>query len=395
MAIINSLLDTDLYKLTMGHTVYHRFPKARAEYAFRNRTKGVRLAEHAGEIREEIDALGELRFTHNELDMLRGLRFMKDDYVDHLAGLSLDPDEVQVSTDNDGCLDITVKGPWQSTIFWEVPILAIVEEAYTRHAYPEPDFRGARRWLDAKIQMILDDRHAPIYKLADFGTRRRFSRDWHAEVVDSLSQRLPEQFVGTSNIDLARRAGLRPIGTMAHEYLQAAQALCPDLEHFQAFALEHWLQEFRGDLGIALTDCINFDAFLHDFDRLFVKAFDGLRHDSGDPFEWGEKAISHIRYFGVDPRTKTLVFSDGLDVPKSLAILDHFAGRVGVSFGIGTNLTNDIPGVKPLNIVMKLVRLNGRPVAKISDAPGKTMCRDEGYIEHLKELFADPEPAAN
>ena len=195
---------------------------------------------------------------------------------------------------------------------------------------------------------------------------------------------------GTSNVHLAREYDLKPIGTMAHEWLMAHQQLGPRLVDSQQAALDCWVREYRGQLGIALTDCITMDAFLDDFDLYFAKLFDGLRHDSGDPLAWAEKAIAHYRRLGIDPLSKTLVFSDGLDMPKALQLFRALRGKINVSFGIGTNLTCDIPGVEPMNIVLKMTACNGHPVAKISDAPGKTQCRDENFVAYLRHVFNVP-----
>ena len=200
---------------------------------------------------------------------------------------------------------------------------------------------------------------------------------------------MPQYFKGTSNVLLARDLGLVPIGTMAHEYLQTFQTLGVRLRDFQSAALEDWVQEYRGDLGIALTDVVGMDAFLADFDLYFAKLFDGLRHDSGDPFVWGEKALAHYAKLRIDAHTKRLVFSDGLDFDKSFALYRHFADRTQLGFGIGTNLTNDM-GLKPLHIVMKLTHCNGQPVAKLSDSPGKTLCDDETFLAYLRQVFNVP-----
>jgi nicotinate phosphoribosyltransferase len=224
------------------------------------------------------------------------------------------------------------------------------------------------------------------FEVFDFGTRRRFSREWHGEVVSTLQRDGGTWFKGTSNIDLARRLGLIPIGTMAHEYLQIHQASGGTLRDFQKRALENWVQTYRGDLGIALTDVISMDAFLGDFDLYFAKLFDGLRHDSGDPIEWGEKALAHYAKLRVPATGKRLVFSDGLTIPRALEIYRHFGERVQTGFGIGTDLTNDV-GYKPLNIVMKVVEANGQPVAKLSDSAGKTMCENEAFVAYLRSAF--------
>ena len=204
--------------------------------------------------------------------------------------------------------------------------------------------------------------------------------------VGTCASQLGESFAGTSNVLFAMRDGVLPLGTMAHEYLQACQALGPRLRDSQDFGFETWAREYRGDLGIALSDVYGFDAFLRDFDMYFCKLFDGARHDSGDPFEWGERLIRHYEHNRVDPRTKMLVFSDALTFPLMIELFERFRGRAKVAFGIGTNLTNDL-GYTPLQIVIKMVRCNGQPVAKLSDTPAKNMCDDEAYVQYLRQVF--------
>jgi nicotinate phosphoribosyltransferase len=229
------------------------------------------------------------------------------------------------------------------------------------------------------------------FELFDFGVRRRYAGDWQREVITTLKETLPTMFKGTSNVLLARDLGLVPIGTMAHEYLQTYQALGVRLRDFQRAALEDWVQEYRGDLGIALTDVVGMDAFLADFDLYFAKLFDGLRHDSGDPIEWGEKALAHYAKLRIDAHGKRLVFSDGLDIETAIRIYRVFGSRTQLGFGIGTHLTNDV-GPEPINIVMKLTAANGQPVAKLSDSPGKTMCDDQTFLAYLRQVFNVHEP---
>jgi len=223
-------------------------------------------------------------------------------------------------------------------------------------------------------------------KIAEYGTRRRFSRAWHEEVLRVLNSRLSHQFAGTSNVLAAMRLGITPLGTMAHEYLQACQALGPRLRDSQVFGFESWAKEYRGDLGIALSDVYGINAFLRDFDMYFCKLFDGARHDSGDPYEWGDKAYAHYRKLKIDTKTKMLTFSDGLNLPKAWELHQYFKDRFQVSFGIGTNLTNDM-GQTALNIVLKLVECNGQSVAKISDSPGKTMTDNDTFLAYLRQVF--------
>ena len=388
--IIQSLLDTDLYKLTMQQVVFHRFPGASAEYRFSIRNPDVDLRPFADEIRREVADFCTLAFTDDELGYLRGVRYLHPTYTESLRHLRLDLDDVQITTDGEFAL--TIRGSWYGTILFEVPLLAIINEVYFRHAHPltaDAQAEGSRR-LHEKCRLIRGTT-LPQFALVEFGTRRRYSRAWQAQVVETLHREVPQSLIGTSNVDLARRLGLPPFGTMAHEFLQACQAFAP-LPDFQKFALETWMAEYRGDLGIALSDVVGMDAFLRDFDKLFSKAYDGARHDSGDPIEWGEKLIAHYQQSGIDPATKFAVWSDGLTIPRALDIARHFQGRLHTSFGVGTNLTNDL-GFTPLNIVIKMSRCNGRPVAKLSDSPGKAMSGDEAFLAFLRQTFQLPAPA--
>jgi len=273
---------------------------------------------------------------------------------------------------------------------FEIYVLAIVNELYFRRFDGTAAIAQGRARLQAKIAQLRAFESEPArahpFEFFDFGVRRRFSGAWHEEVVSTLKDAVPQFFKGTSNVYLAKKLGLVAIGTMAHEYLQSYQALDVRLRDFQTAALEDWVHEYRGDLGVALTDVVGMDAFIADFDLYFAKLFDGLRHDSGDPVVWGEKALAHYAKLRIDAHTKRLVFSDGLNLGSAFNIYRHFADRTQLGFGIGTNLTNDV-GLVPLNIVMKLVRCNGQPVAKLSDSPGKTLCTDETFLAYLRQVF--------
>ena len=392
--IITSLLDTDLYKFTMMQVVLHQFPGAQVEYRFRCRTPGIDLASSIDEIGHEIDHLCTLRFREDELRWLRGLRFIKSDFVDFLDLFQLNRKWITIapSPKDNGEIDLVVTGPWLHTILFEIPLLAIVNEVYFRRTQPAPDLAEGRRRIVDKIDLIRRDDRLVDCKIADYGTRRRFSRVWQEEVLDTLRQRLGGQFAGTSNTWFAMNQNLVPLGTMAHEYLQACQSLGPRLRDSQVFAFERWAREYRGDLGIALSDVYGFDAFLRDYDMYFCKLFDGVRHDSGDPVAWGEWMIAHYEKYRIDPKTKTLIFSDSLDIPRVIELHLRFASRARLAFGVGTNLTNDL-GYKPLQIVIKMVRCNGQPVAKLSDTPAKNMCDDEPYLAYLRQVFEIPTPA--
>jgi len=393
--IITSLLDTDLYKFTMMQVVLHHFPGAQVEYRFKCRTPDISLATIIESIREEITQLCTLRFRPRELDYLRSLRFIKSDFVDFLAlfqlndkYISLEPvriDDLE-SGAREGELELVVRGPWLHTILFEIPVLAIINELWFQHTQRLPDYEEGRDRLRAKISLITQDSVLAEMRVADYGTRRRFSRLWQDEVLLTLRSTLGEHFAGTSNVFYAMKHGLVPLGTMAHEYLQACQALGPRLRDSQIFGFETWAREYRGDLGIALSDVYGMDAFLRDFDLYFCKLFDGARHDSGDPFDWGDRLLHHYEKNRIDPKTKTMIFSDGLNVPLAIQLFRRFGHRSRMSFGIGTNLTNDL-GYQPLQIVLKMVRCNGQPVAKLSDAPEKTMCDDPAYLNYLRQVF--------
>ncbi len=391
--IITSLLDTDLYKFTMMQVVLHQFPGAQVEYKFKCRNPGVNLAPFVDEINNEIRALCTLQFKDDELAYLRSMRFIKSDFVDFLGLFKLNEKYISVTALPNGELDICIQGPWLHTILFEIPVLAIVNEVYFRNTCTTPQLDAGRQRLNDKIALLHGDGLAEL-KIADYGTRRRFSKAWHQEVLQVLIAKLGTtatgQFAGTSNVLFAQQLGLTPLGTMAHEYLQAAQALGPRLRDSQIFAFESWAKEYRGDLGIALSDVYGMSAFLRDFDMYFCKLFDGARHDSGDPFAWGERLIAHYQNNRVDPKSKVLIFSDGLTVPRTIELYQRFRGRCNLAFGIGTNLTNDLgdpPAHVPLQIVIKLTRCNGQPVAKLSDTPSKNMCDDEKYLAYLRQVF--------
>jgi nicotinate phosphoribosyltransferase len=386
--VITSLLDTDLYKFTMWQAMLHRHPSAQAEYTFvcRN-TPQLPLSALLQAVDAQLDHLCTLRFSDDELAYLGGLRFIKSDFVDFLRLFQFQRRFITARAQGDQ-LQIRAVGPQVHVMFFEIFVLAIVNELYFRASDQERALAEGRKRLQAKIERLraVHARRAHPLEIFDFGVRRRFSGAWQREVVRTLRDQVPQVFKGTSNVLLAKDLGLVPIGTMAHEYLQTYQALGVRLRDFQRAALEDWVQEYRGDLGIALTDVVGMDAFLADFDLYFAKLFDGLRHDSGDPIAWGEKALAHYARLRIDARTKRLVFSDGLTIDEALRIYDAFADRAQVGFGIGTHLTNDV-GLAPLNVVMKLTAANGQPVAKLSDSPGKTICSDETFLAYLRQVF--------
>jgi nicotinate phosphoribosyltransferase len=393
--VVRSLLETDLYKFTMWQALLHSHPDAIGEYEFLCRNQpAYPLAELKSEVERELDHLCSLMFQDHEVAYLRGLRFIKSDFADFLTLFRFQRKFIQVETDGPH-LRIRASGPLVHVMGFEIFVLYIVNELYFRRFDQQAAILDARVRLRQKIDELRafekEPPRATPFEFFDFGVRRRFSGEWHDEVVATMARELPQFFKGTSNVYLAHKYRLVPIGTMAHEYLQAYQAFGVRLRDFQKAALEDWVQEYRGDLGTALTDVVGMDAFLRDFDLYFAKLFDGLRHDSGDPVEWGEKALAHYARLRIDARTKRLVFSDALTVPKALALYRHFADRTMLGFGIGTKLTNDTPN-QALNIVMKLTHCNGQPVAKLSDTPGKSMCTDETFLAYLRQVFNHPGP---
>ncbi len=381
--IVISLLDTDLYKFNMDQVIFHKHTDLCGQYYFKCRNNGVVFTkEMEEEINAQIDHLCTLKFTPEELDYLRSIRFIKNDYVEFLRIWHPIRDYVKVNRSDEGELSVIVDGPLFSAMQFEIYLLEIINEVYFRLSYDYETLRkSAEEKLDEKICRLNDGTYT--FSFAEFGCRRRLSREWEEVVVRRLAKET-KSCVGTSNVWLAMKYNLTPIGTYAHEYVQMYQGIDEiPLAYTNHYAMRDWYDEYQGDNGTALTDTVTTELFLKDFNRSMVNNYTGVRHDSGDPYEWGERMIEHYKSYGVDPRTKLLLFSDSLDFDRAQALYDHFSGRAKVSFGIGTFCSNDTC-VPALNIVIKLQYVNGRPVAKLSDVPGKAMCRDEGYIEYLR-----------
>lgn len=391
--IITSLLDTDAYKLHMQQAVFHRYNQVPVVAEFRCRSSDI-LGAYANEIEQQIQLMAQLSLSDDEYQYLRTLPFFTEDYLSWLKTFRFNPEQVVVSVADNGQLAIRISGPWREVIMWEVSLLALVSEIVQRDRHPTITADDAVNQLHKLLGLFYQEAserqlNLSGFKLMDFGTRRRFSYKVQAAIVGMLKQEFP-YLVGTSNYKLARELGLMPVGTQAHEWFQAHQQISPELANSQREALQSWLDEYPNHLGIALTDCITMDAFLRDFDREFANRYQGLRHDSGDPIEWGEKAIAHYQKLGIDPLSKTLVFSDNLDLQKALELYHYFHKRINLVFGIGTRLTCNIPNVVPMNIVIKLVECNGKPVAKLSDSPGKTICEDDEFVNQLRKAFDLP-----
>ena len=385
--IVVSLLDTDLYKFNMDQVIFHKHTDLCGQYYFKCRNKDIVFTEEmVEEINAQVDHLCSLRFTKQELNYLRSIRFIKNDYVEFLRIWRPIRDYVSIGRSPEGELQVVVDGPLFSAMQFEIYLLEIINEVYFRMTYDYDELvASAKERLDAKIKLLNDGTYT--FKFAEFGCRRRLSREWQDEVVRRLAAET-NALSGTSNVYLAMKYHLTPIGTYAHEYVQMYQGIDKiPLAYTNHYAMRDWYDEYQGDNGTALTDTITTDLFLMDFNRSMVNNYSGVRHDSGDPYAWGDKIIAHYQSYGVDPKSKLLLFSDSLDFDRAQALFDYFKNKARVSFGIGTFCSNDTDK-DALNIVIKLQYVNGRPVAKLSDDSGKSMCRDEAYLDYLERSVA-------
>lgn len=390
--IINSLLETDMYKFSMGQTIFHQFTSYKTTWTFKCRNKDVHFTdEMVEEIKEQVQAFCQLRFTEEELEYLDNITWIKGTYVDFLRLWQPRYEEFTITTDAPCGLAIDAAGTWLNTSMYEIPVLAIVNEVYFRMAYDyDVLLKQFKRRLDEKVRLLEED----TYRLSDFsefGLRRRLSAEAQEMAVKAIADvELPadSHFIGTSNVYLAKKFNLKPVGTMAHEWIMCTGQ--GNHKHNPAYsnwyALDAWVKEYGILNGIALTDTITTDCFLRDFQLTYATLFSGVRHDSGDPYEWGDKMIAHYNSLGINPRTKTLLFSDSLDFERATALYDYFKDKAKVAFGIGTFISNDTDE-EALNIVMKTTKCNGMDVAKISDVAGKGMCKNPDYVDYLNRCI--------
>lgn len=389
--IINSLLETDLYKFSMGQAIYHQFSDYKTTWTFKCRNEDVFFTpEMVEEIKRQIGLYCTLRFAEDELDYLNSIKWIKGSYVDFLRLWEPRYEDFVIGTDDRCGLTIQTRGTWLNTSFYEIPTLAIVNEVYFRMAYDYSKlFESFKVRLKDKIDMLASGQLC-IGSFSEFGIRRRLSAQAQELAVTSLrdSNLGSSVFAGTSNVYLARKLGLKAVGTMAHEWImcvgQGNHKHNPAYSNW--FALNAWVNEYGVLNGTALTDTITTECFLRDFRLTFATLFSGVRHDSGDPIAWGERMLRHYEDLGIDPASKTLLFSDSLDFKRASEIYHHFLGRCKVAFGIGTYIANDTDA-RPLNIVMKTTLCNGMDVAKISDVPGKGMCRNQDYVDYLQRCI--------
>lgn len=392
--IINSLLETDLYKFSMGQAIFHQASEYETTWTFKCRNENVRFTpEMVEEIREQVKAFCTLRFTEEELSYLSGIKWLKKSYINHLRLWRPNFADFRIEAGGEKGLVIEAEGTLLDTSMYEIPTLAIVNEVYYRFRDDYDKLvADAKRRTEAKAEMLQMGQYwLPVF--SEFGLRRRLCAEVQEYAIKRFSSLdnfdvLRSTFVGTSNVYLAKKYGVKPVGTMAHEWImcmgQGNHLYNP--AYSNKVALEAWVKEYGVDNGIALTDTITTDCFLRDFDKTLATLFSGVRHDSGDPFVWGDKMIDHYTRLGIDQRTKTLLFSDSLNFEKADKIAHYFEGKARVAFGIGTYISNDTY-VEPLNIVMKVTRCNGQHVAKISDTPGKGMCKSQEYVDYLQRAI--------
>jgi nicotinate phosphoribosyltransferase len=392
--IITSLLEIDMYKLSMGQCIYHQFSGYRTTWTFKCRNKDVFFTpEMVQEIKEQIRAYCSLRFTEEELAYIDSIQWIKGSYVDFLRVWQPRYEDFTISTDDPCGLTIDARGSWLCSSMYEIPVLAIVNEVYFRMQYNYEDLLKAfEEKLDEKIGWLISGKYH-IGNFSEFGLRRRLSAEAQDMAVRKLVEANPKyhregnlwsRCVGTSNVYLAKKYGIVPVGTQAHEFTMCVGQ--GNHKHNAAysnwFALDAWVKEYGILNGTALTDTITTDCFLKDFNLTFSTLFSGVRHDSGDPYTWADTMLAHYEKLGIDPKTKTLLFSDSLDFEKSDRLYQVYKDKTRVAFGIGTYLSNDTC-VPPLNIVMKPTYCNSWPVAKVSDVTGKGMCKDEDYVNYL------------
>jgi nicotinate phosphoribosyltransferase len=393
--MIHSLLDTDFYKLTMMQVVLHQYASAWVRYAFKWRNWDemhltVSLQDFKCKVDAEIDRLCELRFTEDEVNYVASIRFFKPYFIEYLRLFQMNRSYINTYIEDEQ-LKINIEGPWLNTILYEIPVLATISELYSGlHGVDDKTWlQDGRKRLKDKVGLLNKAIVAnQRFNFADFGTRRRASYLWQEEVLKYLIGNCEGSLVGTSNTHFAMKLGIKPIGTMAHEFFQAHQQLGPRLVDSQKVALQCWADEYRGDLGIALSDTMGFDKFLKDFDRFFSLLFNGCRQDSGDPILWTEKLIAHYKEMRIDPRTKSAIYSDGLTLESAVDIFARFNDQIQISFGIGTHLTNDCGFVAP-QVVIKMVQCNRKPVAKISDSQAKGMCEDPEFLDYLNYVIRE------
>ncbi|MFC5081024.1 Nicotinate phosphoribosyltransferase [Vibrio thalassae] len=394
--IIQSALDLDVYKINMMFAAFTHYPQTEVRYELIVRSEED-LSDLKASIEKEINGLSVCHFSPADIAYLQvQAPYLSQDFLAYLSGFSFNPLQQVTVSENNGQLSVSIKGIWHETTLYETLVMSIISEVRSRHRWsniPYSQFIDTLEQKVSKLKAELKQRSISNLQFSEMGSRRRYSAQVQHDVVRYFSQHAPELMSGTSNYHLAKALNLTPIGTVAHEWFMAHQALVEPAQS-QQIALDLWQTTFDGKLGIALTDTIGIDAFLRDFNLERATDYVGVRHDSGNPYEWGDKMIAHYQSLNIDPMSKILIFTDGLNFTDALDICEYFEGRANISFGIGTFLANDMGDwhqngaqYQPLSIVVKMAECNGRPVAKISDEPEKAMCEDEVFLAELKKSF--------
>ena len=374
MAIIQSVLDTDLYKFTTSYAYSKLYPRAYGQFRFIDRGKTTYPQGFAEELKKEILEMSKLALTKDEASFLsRELPYLPPTYIDFVRGFRFDPEEVKVEQDAEGHLSIIAEGLLYRVTLWETPILALVSELYYKMLGAQPDMEYTERTIINKARKLAE--HGITFSM--FGMRRRFSAAIEDRVTELLKEHAAGYLFGTSNVYYAYKHGLRVSGTHPHEWIQFHGAMF-GYKMANYMAMEDWINVYDGDLGTVLTDTYTTDVFMRNFSKKHAMLFTSLRHDSGDPLQFTEKVITRYRELRVDPTIKYIIFSDGLDPERAIEIANYCKGRIGASFGIGTNFSNDVGnGVRPMNIVMKLWKCKmtekerWNPCVKLSDVDGK------------------------
>lgn len=374
MAIIQSVLDTDLYKFTTSYAYSKLYPRAYGQFRFIDRGKTTYPQGFAEELKKEIQEMSKLALTKDEAGFLyRELPYLPPTYIDFVRGFRFDPEEVKVEQDAEGHLSIIAEGLLYRVTLWETPILALVSELYYKRLGAQPDMEYTERTIISKARKLAE--HGITFSM--FGMRRRFSAAIEDRVTELLKEHAAGYLFGTSNVYYAYKHGLRVSGTHPHEWIQFHGAMF-GYKMANYMAMEDWINVYDGDLGTVLTDTYTTDVFMRNFSKKHAMLFTSLRHDSGDPLQFTEKVIARYRELRVDPTIKYIIFSDGLDPERAIEIANYCKGRIGASFGIGTNFSNDVGnGVRPMNIVMKLWKCKmtekerWNPCVKLSDVDGK------------------------
>ena len=402
--MVQSLLDQDLYKFTMSQLYHTKFSSMHATWDFKARNVGddcekeKYTQDDLKEIKKQLQAYCALRFEDYELKWLSDSKarpWIHHNFVNFLKFWHPVFSDITVESDEKTGLSVTVKGVQEYISYYEIPILEIAAEVYYRNHY---FYDGLVKAFKEKTLEKLDKMNKGIYNpgvFSEFGTRRRLSYETQEWLIETLKNEKAKNdgpiqgFIGTSNCHLARKFGLTAVGTMAHEYIESVGQGLPyhNPAYSNWYALDAWIDFYGTKNGIALTDTIGTDVFLRDFQTTFATVFSGVRHDSGDPYEWGEKMINHYKSLGIDPLTKTLMFSDSLDLEKATNLYKYFRTKAKVAFGIGTDWSGP-QSTKALNIVCKVVKVNGRDIAKLSDVPGKVTCRSQEAVDRLKSEIA-------